>query len=168
MKMYETWRSERGEQVRFFMRCGSPPMLQNTFTFPMTRSITLNKSSDIGITRANLTNYELCALNFPAQTAVNNQPVPCKLCLLDPVQLDLYVCLLFPESLYASRGPCLAGLPASPKNQVWAFITHQAWEGRWIFIPLSCSRIEEVQSGEAIGNTGYRRDWGSIVSLSSG
>lgn len=113
-------------------------------------SININKPSEIGRTQTNLVNYELCALSFQAHTTVNNRLVPCELSVgqSHPAQLDLYVCLLFPEPLYASRGPYVTLSSCQSWEQSLSLHHSQAWEGWWIVIPLSWPSIEAPQSSE--------------------
>ena len=65
--MYETWKSNGGVVARLLLRNEGTQTLQRTLTLLWFYSISINKSSEIGITWTNLANYELCALSSQAQ-----------------------------------------------------------------------------------------------------
>ena len=108
IKMHETWKSEGRVQARFLLRHRRFRSYKGPLRFLWSCSINLNKSSEIVMMWTNSANCKLCASVSQAHTTVNNP-----LCLepfsvlLVPVQFDLYVCLLFPELLCASRSPSL-------------------------------------------------------------
>lgn len=118
-------------------------------------SISINKSSEIGITWTNLANYKLCALSSQAHTTSNKQFVPCSLSLYWTQYSWIFLCVFCSQSHCTLRGPCLTLSSCSPENRAWGFIPHQAWEGWWwVVIPLSCSSMETAQFSEC-----YWRYW---------